>query len=178
MNCPYKVLATKYATLGRFRIRLDTVNKDDNLYSYSYIEQKNSVGILAFVDNNIILIKQYRHSLGSYEYEIPGGGVEINDDPLTTAKNELVEETGYQVDHIEALGEFYPSPGSSNEVCYLFLASCSKSTFNNLEPLELISVELISESELEKKIFGGKIKHSMCLVSWLLYKMRKKNEFS
>lgn len=173
MTIPYDVVSTEYSMLGRFRIHLDTVKKDGVSYPYSYIEQKGSVGILGFAEDDIILIKQYRHSLGRYEYEIPGGGIEAGESSAVVAEREMLEETGYKVERLEYLGSYYPSPGSSNEKCYLFLAYCIKESEPKKEPLELIDVELTPVLKFENMISDGSFKHSMGLVAWLKYKMRQ-----
>ena len=112
----YHVVKSETAALGRFRVHLDTVEMNDELFPYSYVEQKGSVGILGFDGEKIILIRQYRHSVKSYELEIPGGGMERGENPCETAAREMLEETGYVVSSLEDLGRYYPSPGSSDEI--------------------------------------------------------------
>lgn len=169
----YCVTGTKTSQLGRFLIRLDTVKKDGKEYSYSYIVQKNSVGVLAFENDMLILIRQYRHSINSYEYEIPGGGIEKGEKPIDVAIHEMVEETGFAVDSIEELGFYYPSPGSSDEKCYLFVAQCHNEGKPKREPLEFITVELVTEEVFTQLIKTGQFKHSMGLVAWLKYLIKR-----
>lgn len=169
----YNVVDSKTTRLGRFQIRLDTVEENGENYPYSYIEQRNSVGILGVDEDKIILIKQYRHALNSYEYEIPGGGIEQNENPTHVAYREMLEETGYEIESIVELGTYYPSPGSSDELCYLFFAKCTKKNEASIEPLEYIFVELKSEKEFINMIETGRFKHSMGLVAWLKYKIKK-----
>lgn len=171
-NRKYHVISSKSVQLGRFLIRLDTVEENGNKYPYSYVEQKNSVGILGFDGDKIILIRQYRHAIKSYEYEIPGGGVEQNETAMQVAYREMLEETGYSIDSLEELGVYYPSPGSSNELCYLFLARCRKDNLPTTEPLEYIDTELVDCCKFEEMIRSGVFKHSMGLVAWLKYKIK------
>ncbi|WP_340586885.1 NUDIX hydrolase [Erythrobacter alti] len=76
--------------------------------------------ILAVDDGDILLVEQYRVALGRRVLELPAGligddaGGE-NDDPLNAAKRELEEETGYQAEHWEEIGEFCSSPGMTSE---------------------------------------------------------------
>ena len=104
-NERYHVTNTTIKRLGRFQIHLDTINKDNKEYHYSYVEQKDSVGVLAFDGDKIILVYQYRHSIKGTEYEIPGGGIETNENPVDVAIREMMEETGFAVDSIEELGK-------------------------------------------------------------------------
>lgn len=171
----YNVIKTEITKLGRFTIRLDTVMDRGQLFPYSFVEAKNSVGVLAFSEDRIVLVRQYRHALGSYEYEIPGGSIEPGETPEDVAKRELLEETGYEVTKIESLGPFYPSPGSVREICYLFAATCEKKKNPNREPLEYMETILLSKNELEQRIKDGSFMHSMGLVAWLKFEVKKDN---
>lgn len=171
----YDVAKTEEYKIGRFRIVLDQINNDGNMYPYSFIEVKDSVAVLAKVEDKFIFIQQYRHTIKGVELEIPGGAIDEGEKPEQTAKRELEEETGYYADSLKLLGSFYPSVGISNEKCFLYFAECSKSKVAKHEPLERISVSLISEKEINEAILNGKLKHSMALVAWLKYEKRNEN---
>ncbi len=169
----YHVIASNTMHLGRFQIRLDTVKENGKCYPYSYVDQKDSVGILAFEGEKVILIRQYRHSINSYEYEIPGGGIDEGEEPLQVAYREMLEETGYSIIQMDELGIYYPSPGSSNEKCYLYLARCQKERIPETEPLEYIETIPVDEMVFTQWIREGIFKHSMGLVAWLKYCIRR-----
>lgn len=173
MDKEYHVIRSEEVKLGRFKVILDTVDQDEKEYPYSYVNQKNSVGVLGMADNKFILIRQYRHSMRSYEFEIPGGGVEEKETPKEVACREMLEETGFAIREIIELGAHYPSPGSSNEVCYLFFAKCEKKCEHAREPLEYMDIELVGEQELSEKMANGLFRHSMGLVAWLKYCIKR-----
>ena len=170
-NKKYNVVKSERTALGRFAIRLDTVKEGNNEYPYSFIEASDSVAILAEADGMFVLIRQYRHSVNEYLLEIPGGSMDINEDPKEAVKRELLEETGYEAHSIIPLGSFYPTVGSSYERCYLYYTKSKKKREQHLEPLEYLEVELTSSVDLEKMIKEGTFLHSMGLVAWLKYKM-------
>lgn len=54
--------------------------------------------------------------------EAPAGLVEDDEDPETTARREVLEETGYRIATLERVGAAWTSPGLSTEKMDLFLA--------------------------------------------------------
>jgi ADP-ribose pyrophosphatase len=84
--------------------------------------------ILAIDDGHVILVEQFRVPLGSRTIELPAGLIGDHDDAadedaVTAAARELEEETGYRAGQIEAVGEFYSSPGMVTEAFTLFKAT-------------------------------------------------------
>lgn len=82
--------------------------------------------ILAVEDGHVLLVEQYRVPLGRNCLELPAGLIgdhDADEDALTSAGRELEEETGYQAMHLEAVGEFYSSPGLVSESFTLVRAS-------------------------------------------------------
>jgi len=70
--------------------------------------------------NTIILIKQYRHAIGNYIWEIPAGTLDHDEPPIECAKRELIEETGYSANQWQKLGEIISVPGYSDERIHIF----------------------------------------------------------
>jgi ADP-ribose pyrophosphatase len=84
--------------------------------------------ILAVDEGHVLLVEQYRVPLGKRCLELPAGLVGDHDDAadedvLLAAGRELEEETGWRAERIEAMGEFYSSPGMVSEHFTLVRAS-------------------------------------------------------
>ncbi len=61
--------------------------------------------IVPFINRDkVILLRQYRPVIKKYLYELPAGTVEKGETPLTCAKRELTEETGYAAGKFTLLG--------------------------------------------------------------------------
>ncbi|KUO86808.1 MAG: hydrolase [Thermoproteus sp. JCHS_4] len=91
-----------------------------------YLVHPGAVAVLALVDGEALLVRQFRGALGGRTLEIPAGTLEPGESPEETAARELVEETGYKPLRLEPLLDFYPTPGVSNERIWLFFADRSE----------------------------------------------------
>lgn len=83
--------------------------------------------ILAIDDGHVILVEQFRVPLGKPSIEMPAGLIgdvegSEGEDAAIAAARELEEETGYRAGRMEALGEFYSSPGMVTESFTMFRA--------------------------------------------------------
>ncbi|MDO7844709.1 NUDIX hydrolase [Sphingomonas immobilis] len=74
--------------------------------------------IVAVDDGHVLLVEQYRVPLGRRSLELPAGlvGDETEGEEISSAAaRELEEETGYRPARVEAVGEFFSSPGMVSE---------------------------------------------------------------
>jgi ADP-ribose pyrophosphatase len=81
-----------------------------------------AVAIPFFENNDLLLIRQYRHPFGQTVIELPAGKLEKGEDPLMCAQRELREETGYGSDRWSPVTSIMTTPGFCNEVLHLFRA--------------------------------------------------------
>jgi len=72
--------------------------------------------------NEVCLLKQWRHAIDQFIWEFPAGCLEPNEPPMNTAKRELEEEAGVTALQWRDLGKVTVSPGFSNEILYFFEA--------------------------------------------------------
>ncbi|MFT4539941.1 MAG: ADP-ribose pyrophosphatase [Planctomycetota bacterium] len=88
------------------------------------IEHAGAVAIAALgPDGRLLVVQQYRASVGDWLLEIPAGRLEQDEDPLTAAARELEEETGHRAQVWELLRTIIPAPGFASERIYLYLAT-------------------------------------------------------
>jgi 8-oxo-dGDP phosphatase len=106
-------------------VRTDTVRMPGGeLAERDVISHPGAVSIVALDDAyRVLLIRQYRHCAGRLMWEIPAGLLDVpEEDPLTAARRELVEEAHQEGADWRVLVDAYTSPGMSDEAIRVFLA--------------------------------------------------------
>ena len=105
-------------------IRRDVFAYNGDDITREYMDHTGAVAVFALDDEErVLLIKQYRHPVGRREWEIPAGLLDVVDeDPLAAAQRELAEEADILATDWAVLGEFYTSPGGSDEAIRIYLA--------------------------------------------------------
>ena len=107
--------------------------------------------------DEIILLKQYRHAAGGYMWEIPAGTFDGSEAPLLCAQRELKEETGFIADRWHKLGEIVPVPGYSDERIHIFQASDMTPAEQQLDVDEIIEVHTVKFEDALNMIYKGDI---------------------
>lgn len=108
-------------------------------------------------DAQVCLIRQYRHAVGGWIWELPAGKLEPNEPPLATARRELTEETGTSAHKWTSLGPYVSSPGVFTETVHLFMAQDLQSGKTNHEASELIEVHWLDLQEACSRALNGEI---------------------
>jgi ADP-ribose pyrophosphatase len=113
-----------------------------------------------FSNHTVILIKQYRHAIGDFIWEIPAGTLSQSETPLQCAKRELIEETGFSADAWKELGRITPVPGYSDELIHIFMATHLAPAKQKLDKDEILNVHKVKLDDAMKMIYKGKIQDS------------------
>ncbi len=160
-----------------FNARKDRCQKSDGseVYPYYVLEYTDWTCAVGITKNNeIILVKQYRHALGEICLELPGGCVDASDKSLEeTIQREFLEETGYAFELTEYLGFTSANPSTNANKMHMFLLQGGeKVKEQQLDKNEEIEVILVSKSELKEIIQQQKIVQSMHITT-ILYALQK-----
>ena len=90
--------------------------------------------------------------------------------PLVAARREMIEESGYDSERVEALGSIHPNPAIQNNLCHSFAAydvACRHvPSFDSSEETEVVLVPLVRIPDM---ICVGDITHALVIVAfhWL-----------
>lgn len=114
-----------------------------------------SVAVVPLLGREVILIRQFRAPVGGWVLEIPAGRVEPGESLEEAATRELIEEVGYRPRRLERLVSLYMSPGYSDEVLHIYLATDLEYVGSSPEPGELIEVVRLDIEKALECVLGG-----------------------
>jgi ADP-ribose pyrophosphatase len=155
------------ADYGILHIREDTVADPRNGAEHPrvIIECPDWVNIIPItVDDQVVLVRQFRFGVWSTTLEIPGGMVDAGERPRDAAVRELSEETGFVPGRVLPLGWVHPNPAFQTNRCHSYLAlGCHRaSASQQLDAGEDIEVLLHPRKDVPELLRSGAITH--CLV--------------
>lgn len=113
------------------KLNLDTVRfPDGSIGELEMIRHSGAAAVLPLLsdpdgeDPQVVLIRQYRYAADGYIYEVPAGRPDApGEDWEVCARRELEEETGLRAGKLQRLTTIYTTPGFTDELIHLFLAT-------------------------------------------------------
>ena len=142
--------------------------------SLEVIRHPGASAIVPFVsDDDILLVRQYRHAIGGYLLEIPAGKLDAGEAPDACAARELEEETGYRAGRLDKLGSILTTPGFTDEVIHLYCATHLTASTQRLEQDEVLSVVRMPFAEALGWIDDGRITDGKTISALLLASRRR-----
>ncbi len=133
------------------------------------VRHPGAVAIVALTDDGrICLVRQFRTALGRVTVELPAGKLDAGEDPLECAKRELNEETGMVADRMAFLATIATTPGFTDELIHLYMATGL--TFGPAHPDgdEFLNVDLVPLDELIDAVLDGRIEDSKTVCGALI----------
>lgn len=132
-------------------------------FDREYVKHTGAVAVLAVDDRDrMLLIRQYRHPAAATLWEIPAGLLDVDgEDPAAAAGRELVEEAGVRAESLEQLLAFRPSPGGSDELIRIYLATgleeCVDEDFEKRDEEAEILVRWEKVEDIARAVLAGEI---------------------
>ena len=146
-------------------------------------DRGDSVAVLLYDEkkDSVILVKQFRYPAyvndgPGWILEVVAGTVEKEEDVVSVARAELLEEAGYEVDSLEPVSRFYVSPGGTSERIYLYLGFVHRKVgpggglISEHEDIQVVEIPLGEAMEMIKT---GEICDAKTIIALQWLKLRK-----
>lgn len=162
-------------------LRVDTVAfPNGRTGTREVVEYPGAVAVVPVNERGeLLLVRQFRHAVGKTLLEIPAGKLEVGEDPLASARRELLEETGYEAERLNRLFGFFSTPGFTTEELHLFLATGLQLKEQNLDEDEFIDVVAVPFEQAVGMIWAGAICDAKSVAGILaVYVLKNKQGFA
>jgi 8-oxo-dGTP pyrophosphatase MutT (NUDIX family) len=172
----YRVLASEPVFDGHvISLRSDTVAMPGGGDSVrEVVAHPGAVAVVAVDDEGrVVLLRQYRHPVGQYLWELPAGLRDADGEPpLETAKRELAEEALLAAERWSLLTTTYSSPGFSDELVLVYLAEglsdAARPDGFTVEHEELdMTIERVPLADAVQRVFDGDIRNAAAVIGLL-----------
>ena len=149
--------APPWIQISRQKVRLPDGRTVDD---YHQIVLPDHVIIVAqTAEKLVVLERMYKHGIGRVCLMLPAGGMDPGEDPLVTAKRELLEETGYAADNWKCLGQFVCHANYGCSTSHMYLAQNARRVAEpDAGDLEEIQIVLQNHREIAAAIRNGEIR--------------------
>jgi ADP-ribose pyrophosphatase len=156
------------------KVRLEVHRLEDEETGTMHVREvavhPGAVVILPFLsEDEVILIRNQRYSIGQTLIELPAGTLEKGEDPMNCAGRELQEETGYLAHRIKPIHAFFSSPGVLTEKLYAYAAYDLKKSKQALEADEQIEIMPVKFEEALEMIRSGQIMDGKTIATLLMF---------
>jgi 8-oxo-dGTP pyrophosphatase MutT (NUDIX family) len=124
---------------------------------------------------SVVLIRQYRPPYDDFVIEIPAGMRDVTDEPIeVTAARELTEEVGFEAGQLDFLTSYFPSPGMTDSVLHLFVATDLIPVGQELHgpEEEFLDVIHVPFDDALRMVEAGEIRDSKTVIGLLLVARR------
>jgi ADP-ribose diphosphatase len=123
-------IGTQVLYAGRFiTFRIDTIEDPrGQRHTREIVEHPGAICVIPLLGPDVLMVRQFRTPVGRVLLELPAGKLDRLDDgtmedPTVAAHRELDEETGYRAGALRSLGNFWTTPGFTDELMHLYLAT-------------------------------------------------------
>ena len=137
------------------------------------VEHKPGAAAVAVDDQGqVLLVRQSRPAVGAHVLELPAGLIDPGEQPIDCARRELQEETGYLAAELRPLVAFYTSPGFTDELIHIFVATGLVASPVGHDEEEEIEVVRLPLGQAIEQVLHGEISDAKTVSGLLAYAHR------
>jgi len=130
------------------------------------VRHPGSTAVVPLLDDNTVVMElQYRHAVGEYMLEIPAGTMEPGELPLSCARRELEEETGFRATRMMELGPVHILPAYSDEIIHVYIARELIPARQKLDKDEILEVVHYPFEQILRMIADRRITDALTVLS-------------
>ena len=157
----------------RKRCRHPGRDHEADFYVLDSSDWVNTVAVTT--EGRMILVEQYRYGTEALSLEVPGGVMDLGEDPLGAAGRELSEETGFVGRRCRLLGSVHPNPAIQSNTCHIVLIEeAERLVETDWDENEELTVHLAAVDDVYAMARSGRITHALTLNALLLYEPFRK----
>ena len=166
------------ASLARIRVVTGTFEAPDgSTFERDIVRNQEVVAVVPVLDDGetVLLVRQYRGPVDRTMLEIPAGLCDVEgEDPVATARRELVEEVGRTAGQLEQVAAYFPSAGFSDQFVRLYVGTDLHEVPHDRQgpEEEHMTIEPFALRDLDAAIADGTIADSKTLIGLLLARDR------
>lgn len=151
-------------------MQTDSTSPEGQKGNYIVMEARDWCAVIPELEDDFLMVKQWRHGSQSLSIEFPGGVIDDGEQPEQAAKRELLEETGYKAEELIYLGSVSPNPALFSNQMHFFLAKKLTSTGSqDLDSDEYVNYMRIPKKEVIKKMGSSEYPHALMAVALNFY---------
>ncbi len=122
-------------------------------------------------DGTVTVVRQFRYPFGRVVTELPAGKLERGEDHRPAGLRELEEETGITADSFTYMGALLASPGFSDEVLHMYLATGLHQGPCHPDPDEFLEIERVPFARLMEQVMSGELQDAKTVAALLKAKV-------
>ena len=170
-----RIQSCRVFEVDRIRARSPRTGRSHEFFGIGASDWVNVIPLTP--EEDVVMVRQFRHGAGAVTLETPGGIVDPGETPEQAAARELLEETGYRAGAIVPLGNVNPNPALFGNRLHAFLARDARQVAEIAGgDTEETVVELLPLPALRELVLAGAVDHALVLATLSLFELRRLRE--